>query len=146
MDSPDKSSSSSRREQILLLANIIIFTAIVFGGFFLYGNYTLKLLPTTFINEVNLGGLTLEEALITSNQLSIASQSMLTLQAGEFSLASSSQQLNIFPDIQGTVKLAFKKQRERGFWIYLYQLLSEEKITYQPQWHYNEVADRKSVV
>lgn len=138
MDSPDKSSSSSRREQILLLANIIIFTAIVFGGFFLYGNYTLKLLPTTFINEVNLGGLTLEEALITSNQLSIASQSMLTLQAGEFSLASSSQQLNIFPDIQGTVKLAFKKQRERGFWIYLYQLLSEEKITYQPQWHYNE--------
>lgn len=138
MDNPDKSSSPYRRKQILLLANIIIFTAIIFGGFFLYGNYTLKLLPMSFINEVQIGGLTIEEALAVGNDLAIANQVILTLRAGDFSLASSSQQLNIYPDLAGTVKTAFRRQRERGFLTYLYQLLIEEKVVYQPQWHYDE--------
>lgn len=138
MNSYDKSSSPYRREQILLLVNIIIFTAIIFGGFFLYANYTLKLLPTTFIKETNIGGLTIEEALTASNNLTITNQATLTLQAGDFSLASSSQQLGIYPDLVGTVQVAFHQQREKGFLIYLYQLLIGEKIVYQPQWHYDE--------
>lgn len=119
------------------LASILPLT--VFAGFFLYANYQEKLLPQTFIGSTDVSNLNFSQAQKILAPQQISPERIISLSAGEFTLSSSSAQLQLSLNLSSTLEAAFLEQQRLGFMGYLLALGYNQpkkyplQISYSPQ-------------
>jgi vancomycin resistance protein YoaR len=117
--------------KVILVVFLIALSGAFFCLFFGYSYYQEHFLPGTLVEQIEIGGLTFQEAMGELGSGQINPDLTISLSASESSVVIKAEQLKLKFDFERTLRAVREEQRQLPGWYFLGRLIRRPQVNYQ---------------